>query len=294
MRGAILNPLKFYDPVYLPDYLTIFPNMDNTTFGNAYTYGQHYSPDFIRLHTGEIYLQFETELAENLQLNVYKQNEETKVFDWSSVVLGSDVSPSGWTGKSIYKFTLNLADGFYYVSFSNGYRSDYFQVTTDDEVLEDYIKITYANSDNDYGCIFGDNSFTIYLKGQLLMGVPQNEISSFESDTGEPVKLRSTPQRVATLILKGVHYSYVDMVNLIFALDTITVNGIGYENAEAPSWEPVDGGDLGSMTVKLIQKDNDYYYTTSTAANIDYWTALDYDDTEFADYNDELFEIIIA
>lgn len=260
MRGAILNPIKFYKEADLPDYITKFPNMDNVTFGDGYIFGIGSSPEFIRIHLGVMYLQIIKSVDDDLNLDVYKRNDSTGAFEFTETIIGTNITPVGWVGNYIYEFELDLDNGMYYVSFRNGYRSDYFINTDDENVSEDLVYIKYLNSENGFGCIFGGSYFEIYLRGQLTAGIPQNEISSYTSDDGEPVKLRSTPQRVTTLTIKGLHYTYLDCLNTIFACDTVTVNGISYENVEGVSWEPINGGDLGDVTVKLIQKGNDYYY----------------------------------
>lgn len=258
MKAAILNPIRFYKTSNVPNYTTKFPNPDNVTFGSQYFYGVNFSSWFIRFHIGIMYLQFEMTGADSKVLSVYKY--VNGAFQISATIYGADITPSGWSGNYMYKFTVNLSDGVYYLSSTNGFKSDIFCVTSSAEVSEDFVKIDYLNSENDFGCIFGTNSFTSYFIGSLTPGAPKNEYSTYEDDRGEPVKLSATPQRVATLSLKGLHFTYVDMVNHIFSLDTITVNGIDYENDEAPTFDAIDGSDMGTLNIRLIQKTNDYYY----------------------------------
>lgn len=289
MRGAILNPVKFYDPTKLPDHLSIFPNLDNTTFGASYIYGLRHSDDFLIFHIGVMYLQFETEISDNKNMLVYKRNANN-TFDYLSNVPGLDVSPVGWVGKEIYKYNVNLSDGMYYLSFPNGYRSDYFYITSNTWITKELVKIKYANSENDYGCIFGENYFTAYLRGQLLPDQPKNEIDGYEDE--EAVKLASTLQDTAILNIIGVHQNYVKVINRIFALDTVEVNGVGYENLEAPQWSPVDGGDVGTVTVKLIEKDIDHYWKdTEDEVVTEVAYAVDYNGDYFTDYNGDRFTI---
>lgn len=258
MRSPLLNPIKFYKVSNLPDYLTTFPNPDNTPFGTSWSFGVNASPYFIRYHVGIMYLQMEVETADVKDLTVYKLTNG--VFGSSSTISGVDISPVGWTGKKIYLYTVNLTEGIYYLTTTTGLQSDYFRIYDSAEDTEDLVKIEYTNSENDFGCILGVRVFYAYFVGSLTPDAPKNEYSNYTDDRGESVKLRSTPQRTAILSLKGIHSGYIDLLNMIFSLDDIEVNGIGYENEEAPTWEGAEGCDTGNITVKLLQKTNDYYY----------------------------------
>lgn len=255
MRGAILNPIRFYDSSEMPDYSITFPNLENVTYGFQYGFGVSSSPDVIRRHIGIMYLQF---LSANsvVSFKVYKLNS-AKVFDLSESVSSVDISPSGWTGYQIHKLTLDLDDGVYYVTDGSNYTSDIFQVVTSSNQL---IKIKYSNSVNDFGCIFATNYFEAYFTGKLIAGEPKNEVEAMESDRGAPIKLKSTPSRTASLTIYKVSHLYKDLLDMIFSCDTIEINGISYENSETISWEQNNGGDIGTATVKLVQKINDYYY----------------------------------
>lgn len=259
MRAAILNPIKFYTVANLPNYTTLFPTMDNAPFGAKWVYGVNASPWFVRVHVGVMYLQFETEVADNKTISVYKLGTNG-VFGISSTITPTDISPVGWTGKKIYQYTLNLADGIYYLTTATGLQSDYFKIVSSSEESEDYVKLLYYNSENDFGCILVGHYLTAYLVGQLVSGTPKNEYSQYEDDRGEPIKLNATPQRTATLNLKGVHYTYLDLINHIFSCDHIEVNGVQYDNDEAPTVEDIEGSDLKNVQIKLTQSTNDYYY----------------------------------
>lgn len=256
IRGTLLNPIRFYQPSELPDYSTIFPNFDNITYGNQYFYGVAASPDVIREHIGIMYLQFVNDANTVFTVNIYKLIDG--VFTLDDTADSVDVSPVGWITYQIHKVTLDLDDGVYYLS-SYGKTSDIFRIISSTESTKDLIKIKYLNSKNDFGCIFGTNYFESYFRGNMKKGDPKIDVEAFESDRGNPVKLRATPQRTATLNIKGIHQLYVELVEMIFSCDTITINGIDYENMEAPSYDDMDGADLGNMAVKLVQKNNDYY-----------------------------------
>ncbi len=257
MKSPIINPIRFYNPLNTPDYLTKFPNIDNIYNGAGWVYGINFCPNYARFHTGRINLQFSVGMGESLDFELYKLIDNEWVL--SDTITATDITPIGWIGDAIILLNVNIADGTYFLNAPNLLRSDIFVITTDARTLKDFVKIYYRNSENDFGCIFGSNSFTSYFMGSLLPGTSTLDIESYEDDRGEPVKLKATPQRTATLNLKGVHYTYADYFVHLFSCDDITINGVDYENTEAPAFDPIQGSDLGSISIKLIQKSNDYY-----------------------------------
>lgn len=258
MRGAILNPIRFYPSDLMPDYISVFPNFDNITYGNAYFFGVNASRYCIRVHVGDLYLQFLNPDNAAFELDVYKLSE-SNTFEVVDTVTSVDISPVGWVGYEIHKVTLSLADGVYYLS-NNDYKSDIFRVTSNTRTIKDLVKIKYSNSINDFGCIFDTNYFEAYFMGNFKSGEPKNDIEAYNSDRGNPVKLRATPIRTATINILALHQTYKDLVEHIFSCDTIEVNGVLYENTESPQWSDIDGSDMGNITIKLVKKINDYYH----------------------------------
>jgi hypothetical protein len=259
MRGALLNPIRFYRADDMPDYLTIFPNFDNTTYGEVYFYGVAASPDCIREHVGDMYLQFVDETNTGFTFDIYKLNDEN-VFEAIDTVDSVDISPVGWVTDQIHKVTLTgLADGIYYLNVDD-YTSDVFRITSSTIATQDLVKVKYLNTYNDFGCIFGTNYFEAYFRGNIKKGESKIDVEAFESDRGIPVKLRATPQRTASLNILGLHQNYKELVEMIFSCNDITINGVAYENMEAPSFDAIEGSDLANMAIKLVQTNNDYYH----------------------------------
>jgi hypothetical protein len=259
MRGALLNPVRFYPSDAMPDYISIFPNFDNTTLGDRYFFGVNASPVSWRVHVGNIYFQFLNEDNEVKHIDVYKHNESNE-FELIDVVDTVDISPVGWVGYQIHKLSLTgLADGFYYLQ-NDDYKSDIFQVTSSSVYSEDYVKIKYSNSINDFGCIFGTNYFEAYFIGSLEQGEPSGEKEVFARDGGGDVEVQSSGDRTVTLTIIGVHQLYKDVINTIFLCDTKEINGVLYTNSEFPQWSKTDGGDTGNIVIKLKQVLNDYYH----------------------------------
>jgi hypothetical protein len=107
--------------------------------------------------------------------------------------------------------------------------------------------------------VFGNNSYVAYFKGDLLDGEPAIKYDSYTDDDNIPLKLNASPQVTATLSLVGVHYTYKDLFDFLFSLDTLMVNGVVYENVEAPNISKTKGSDLREVTIKLSKKTNDPY-----------------------------------
>ena len=268
MRGAILNPIRFRNiDTDVPDRLTIYPNNDNVTYGEFNQFGVLPSPEFLRYHYGDMYLQFVNEFNTIQTFSVYKlQSDGT----WAIIPGGFDsvdISPAGWVGYQIHKVTVTgLADGCYYLfDGDSNLKSDIFYITSSTDFTEDFVKIKYSNSINDFGCIFGTHYFEVYFRGSLIPGEPKIDIDSYEDDRSQPVKLKASPQRTATMTLEGINILYKDLIEHIFSCDTIEINGVSYDNMDAPSSDFPKGQDMGTITVKLAQSINDYYYGKSNS-----------------------------
>jgi hypothetical protein len=178
-----------------------------------------------------------------------------------------DISPVGWVGYQIHEVTVTgLTDGCYYLlDTDSGLISDIFYITSSTELTEDFVKIKYSNSVNDFGCIFGTHYFEAYFRGRLVVGESKIDYDTFEDDRSQPIKLKASPQRTANLSILGINYLYKDLIDHIFSCDTIEVNGVQYENMDAPSFDLIEGSDMGNITVKLAQSINDYYYGKSNS-----------------------------
>ena len=98
-----------------------------------------------------------------------------------------------------------------------------------------------------------------YFTGGLFPEAPGNEISAFTSDRGELVKLRATPQKIASLRIVDIHYSEINRINLILSCDSITINGTTYQNEEGIEIEEIPDSDLVNITAKIIQTNYNYY-----------------------------------
>jgi hypothetical protein len=261
MRCPILNPLRFYDIGKMPDWNNYFPNANNWQQRSEVFIGIEPALYYKEYLAGkDIKLQFEIETGDIATMSIYKYDELTETYKLDNSVGGVDITPTGWDGNSIYSFLLNLGEGTYYLYINEQLKSDIFVVVSDSFLKKKLIQINYSNSENDFGCIFNGFSFTNYFSGILDIGQPDNDIEAFDSDYGNLIKLSAIPKRIATLTITDIHKSLIDHVSMIFSLDQITINGINYQNNEAPAVQDRDGSDIVDITVKLTQTDNSYYY----------------------------------
>lgn len=265
MEAPIINPLRFYDTA--PNWSSIWPTLDNIEQRKQYFEGVYpglFYKDFVE---GEnIKLQFKSNSLD--VLSVYKWDAITNAFIINQTLIPAYITPPGWVGENIIYFSFTLTSGVYYVKFDDGYTSDKFVVHSELSIKKKLIRINYYNSENDYGAIFENNDVIVFspvtfFTGRLDSGAPENEISSFRSDRGELVKLRSTPVRIQTLQLCDVHVSYIDNINLIFSCDYLNINGVEYQNSEPPITNFSENLDICDIEIKLIMKNNSYFYKKS-------------------------------
>ena len=262
-----MQPIRFYKPGETPDWVSYFPNMDNIRPRERWIeglYQTNYFTDWIV--NNQISIQVRVSVASDQDLSVYKYNPLTDAYALQTTISPSDITPSGWVsdGVSVYNYTPTSAGIYYFDSLSAGYRSDKFVVHSELKFKRRIIKLEYYNSFNDYGIVFYNGAAQVYtptafFNGALMPDAPGNEIVSFETDRGGISKQRSTPVKTALLKIVDIHYSEIARVNNILACDRLTVNGITYQNTDAPKMELIEGTDLVKFTVKLRQTNYNYF-----------------------------------
>ena len=260
--SADMNPIRFYNQANEPDFTDIFPNNENIILRQKYIEGI-YPVNWYKDHLIDkaVNLQFQIDGLSDLSMSVYAPS--------GSVinVAPTDITPLGWILNSVYKYTFTPdEEGVYYCVFNGDTDviSDKFYVASLEKFRRRLVKIDFYNSVNDYGMVFWDDitqkySGTTYFTGQLKTGKVKNEISAFEGDRGVVSKLRSTPVKLAELILTDIHYSYVYNINQIFSCDYLVVNGIQYQTNEVPEVDEIEKSDLVNITINLSQVSNLYY-----------------------------------
>jgi len=267
VKNPLLNPIRFLKGTALPNYTDRWPNMDNSSFHEEWQKGVFAAlcyRDFVL--NKDIRFQFRVQAISVENINVYKMNPLTGVFSQYYTIIPTDISPAGWTGMQVNKYTFTPTEtGIYYMYFEEAeYISDKFLVHNSEKFLKRLVQIEYYNYENDYGFVYWDGavqnfSGLTYYTGRLLFQDSDNKISQYPSDRGNVEKLRSTPIRNAVLQITDVHFSSIDNINMIFSNSEISINGIPYQSTEAPQVDRIQESDLVNITIKLSQTENDYF-----------------------------------
>lgn len=268
VRNPILNPMRFYKSTLLPNYSDRWPNMDNVSAFIEWqkgVYASQFYRDFVLNEEMTLQFQFDSAIT-NPNINVYIFNTITKAFDLLETLVPVDISPVGWVDIPVYNYSFTpTVTGIFYFDFGDAdLISDRFIVHNEPKYLKQLFKVLYSHYENRYGIVYLDGSSPVfegkaYFQGRLIVGEPANEISEYTDDPGEVELLQATPQRTTNLQLFTLHYAYVDLINHIFSNSEIYINGIQYQNNEAPKLEYIENSDLVNMEVKLFQKSNDYF-----------------------------------
>lgn len=262
-----MNPIRFRNTDNDPDYSSIWPNYRNITQRVNNIPGM-YATEYYRDHVVNrpLYLQFETTTSYTNRINVYKYNTSVEAYQFEQYINGTDITPTGWTGGDIYKYTFTpSSSGIYMMTFPDAdLTSDEFYVH-DSVILKKYlIQISFYNTENDYGMVFYDEttlnfSGLTYFTGILKNTQPGNVTSAYTNDRGGQEVLKKTPMHGAILTLTNVHHTYIENINMIFSCDRITVNGVEYSSKESPEVEEIDKSDLVNIKINLIKRTTSYY-----------------------------------
>lgn len=264
MKFPQINPIRFRVKGWFDDFETKQITVDQYAIGATVYTGVHpinYVPKFPRYTAVPFQVTTNVDIGDMSASLVDSDGNKT-------TILLTDITPTTWSGDSIYKGNIYVtSDGSYSVEivddiYEETAYSDTFQIGS---LNNDDIEIKYYNSENDFNTIFYDGTSlnfqsSVYLQGQMIDVDLSQDISSYETDRGEIQKLRSTPVVNYDLKLYNINIAYSKMVNLIFSCDNLEINGIEFDNSEAPSVERIEDSDLCNITVKVRQKNYDYFY----------------------------------
>lgn len=263
----LTTPLRFYQIGEQPDYSDIWPTLDNILQRQQWSDGieavEFWYNDHIVNQT--LSVQFSYSGLTDQNIYVYKYNQDTGVYVNTFTLTPTDITPTGWTGDNVNKYDFApVQEGLYYLEFTEpGWRSDEFYVQIAEKYRKRLVEIEYYNSINEFDTIFWDEDIQVYtgktyFEGILKPGNPKNEYSQFERDRGGVKRLRSTPVRTSELIIANVHSTYIDIINHIFSLDNVSVNGIQFNADDTMSIEQIDDTDLYDITINLTRATSNY------------------------------------
>lgn len=235
--------------------------------------GVNLSPDFGTQFEGINYLDWCHDWPINVPLvfQFFSDNEDPVVRVGDTDLVLTEITPSGWDGLGSFvyqttytptvegQFTIDVIED----GLASFYESQPINVVSD---VANLVKIGYKNSENDYGYV-GTSTLISYLEGEFSNVQPENEIVSYKNDRGVLTKLRATPIEAYELRIFAVPYFIVNMINLIFSCDTITVNGVAFQTEETTSIERIEErADLFNVSV-IIKKTNSEYVNETTSTD---------------------------
>jgi hypothetical protein len=259
-------PIRFYRYNQVPDWSTYFPNYTNTPPLTKWFPGKYpakYYSDWLINKQISLQLWLDVEGTEDLVL--YKLNSSGG-YDAHATVTGTDITPTGWVSQKVnrYDYTPTATGVYYFESTTAGIRSVKFGVFSEAKHIQKLVQVSYYNSFNDFGTVFYDSTISVYtptayFAGITEIGSPENEISIFKTDRGNPQKRRATPVPTITLQITDIHSSDIQRVNNMFSCDNITVNGLTYQNEEGIEVESIEMSDLVNITIQLTQ--TNYIYS---------------------------------
>lgn len=183
----------------------------------------------------------------------------------------SDITPASWAGDGNYVYEASFTPTstgcavLYIIEDGEVWESEkiYF------DAVDDYIKISYKNSENDYGYV-GSNRLISYYQGDLNEVVTYNELFTYENDRGDLTKLRSIPGEGYNLKLYELPYYVVNQLNLIFSCDDIQINNDTYQNENPPEGEPIETSNLFNINLEIKRTDDNYKLDSTTLSNYTY------------------------
>lgn len=257
----IMNPLRFYNPSELPNFSSIWPLMDNTKQRIQYQKGiyaqKHWYKPFL-INTA-IDLQFAVNGLSDENITVTEPSGDTVT------LIPTDISPTGWTGNTVNKYTFTPdQEGVHTMVFNEeSQTSDSFYVVSAERYRKRLIEIQFRNTDNDFGMIFYDEGSIQYTGKTYFTGIIKpvggSENSTFETDRGVISKTQATPVRDYQLTLTDIHINYKENIDFIFACDYLLINGQEFQNPSSIDVDEKDKLDLIDISVNLRMITNDYY-----------------------------------
>jgi len=202
----------------------------------------------------------EIPLNKQFIFQIFSDTQNPNIYIDGYVLAVNDITPVNWAGLGSYvyeiSFTPTRLDSFVINIEESG---NYFESDSIIPVFDTshLIKIEYTNSQNDFLYV-GSTVLTAYFDAEYHSVRPENELTVYENDRGEMTKLRATPTENYELAFYNVPYYVINLINMIFSMDTILINGQPFQSNETVNVEDIEMSDIfnGSM---LIQRTNDNY-----------------------------------
>lgn len=175
--------------------------------------------------------------------------------------------------NTLNEFTISIDPGVYQATITDGKESINsipFSVCKDDSHLNDTMIIDYTNRDNitSFGAVFDVNNskrtFRLRVEGGFKSSSYTLAISNeqFRTQRQEIIELYSVPYETATLIIgdnEGVPFEMARLINNIFCLSEVKINGDTYVRSESsiPEQQQIlEGYQQFNYTLTLERSEN--------------------------------------
>lgn len=208
-----------------------------------------------------IFLQFLAD--EPVTIKVVDNSTKITVKTVSAIIMETSLIDQDF---DVYEAQIDLDDldfGCYYLQISNQENDTVISHAFDyQQEWPETILINYTNSENDFDTIFDTGlEFMIRVEGVIHNFAPKTDSEVYFSQRKNPVQLFANPYRQFTLQVgraKGVAEWIADILNIAFACDQKSINGVKFERNEGADWEVirVDNYSLIGLAIDIVPKEN--------------------------------------
>ena len=203
-----------------------------------------------------------------------------------TVIKGWTVGDSGrsYRGLKVYHWAnyfplTGAAEGVYFlklsISDSSGILTMYSEPIYLSSTSPDTVAVTYSHDENDFDRVFTGSNVMQHLMrieaGMKSDGLaPGGKFTMFADLNYQSVMLQSQPYNVEKWTFgpgEGIPNHLADIINRIFGLSTVKIDGVQYSRNEGAKIERtgVNEYPLAGWSLDLIKSDNPYSYESSTA-----------------------------
>ena len=249
--GDIDNITNFAIPDFARANVDIFPNV--------------HSLPYKFLHLNNTNLVFQIRKAGTLTLNLYDNSDGSL----TSLSVESNATPTNWTGKSVYNYTVPfIVDGCYKLILTcidggiiENYESEWIEVVSE---LEEIIKIEFTAFTNEFGVVFSKDGAAetfrgiTYAYGRMFDVQPTSETEVGETDRGNPVTLSSTLKNIYNIEIDLIPEYKRKLFSFLWACEYVYVNNIQLKLIDGFEYEKNANGNTGSASITTQQVDFDF------------------------------------
>lgn len=171
----------------------------------------------------------------------------------------ADVDLTGLAGKTIF-LSLNIVYAGSPPLYEAELVSELIRVETS---FDDMLELTYTHDVNDFDFVFlPDDEDAVVITFRVEGGIPSQNVlpggkyKIYNDQEYCPVTLQSQPFNTYKFVFgspTGMPNWMIDKLNRIFALSTVTINGVQYNRIDGAKWDRqgVDGYALAGWSIEL-------------------------------------------